>query len=346
MGQIGANVLGSHHLKRSHAFFACSQCFTRFSDSATCESHGGTPCIKSCANKACRRYLPRGAVQPSHCACITNGHQQWHELFALAFHRQADCTQLLSLTPLTSWSAVPQSSAVENRQDLLPTDPCTSDIGLLDNDFGFPDYPWNTDEAPGVPDVPVSTIEGDSQTQGAVSQISFVPQRDQYSSRIEQELQTLRLHVVRLEERLEKHQQERFDLAEMQSLRQRNAILEQRLARPSRELRTAEATLRMLWEAFHSTGDARVQPESTLHGLVSAVLTPADMQPVNHSQALSRTPIVNVQSRPAIAAGQMEVPPPADNVIDPSTLVRLGKQPDRDAYYADSGYSTTYRTSQ
>ena len=329
------------HLKRSHGIFACPKCFTKFHDASACDSHGGTRCVKACSKRACQRYRLYGTTPLTECECLMNAEQRWHEVFALVYQLRAIANALSDSAPFGSFTLTTLSSSMQGEPagNQNPQQQVLGNAQMDSVDAMFANIDWDVEENPMLLEHSMAVVGPDAALQPNVSTLDM-----------HEELQRLRLQVSCLQEQLqqqkEQQQQEPADRAVLQNLQQQVALLEQRQAEPSRELRTAEATLRMLWEAFQSTGDARAQPESTLYGRVSSVLTPAAIQPVIQSQTPSCIPVVNVQSRPVITAGQMEVPPPADNVMDPSTLVRLGKQPDRDAYYADSGYITTYRTSQ
>lgn len=81
---IITDVVTRRHLK-SHDFFVCSRCFTRFEDIASLEAHDQTPCGKSCSRKSCKRHTPQHVERPSTCACITTPEQQWQELFRLQY---------------------------------------------------------------------------------------------------------------------------------------------------------------------------------------------------------------------------------------------------------------------
>lgn len=58
---------------------------------------------------------------------------------------------------------------------------------------------------------------------------------------------------------------------ELQQMRSRLGLLEQRLRRPSQEQRKVEAVLRMVWKRLVTTGDAEAQPEADLWNLVASV---------------------------------------------------------------------------
>jgi hypothetical protein len=81
---VGTNAAISRHLK-SHNFFACSKCFTKFQDCTSCDAHDQNPCAKSCSRRSCKRHVPRGVERLSTCECITSSEQQWNELFRLQY---------------------------------------------------------------------------------------------------------------------------------------------------------------------------------------------------------------------------------------------------------------------
>ncbi|KAK4505478.1 hypothetical protein PRZ48_003441 [Zasmidium cellare] len=258
------------HLRR-HDFYACAKCYTKFEDGEAQDLHAHeNPCLKSCRSKRCTRFLPAGTVREAACECIVSPEQQWRQLFLLQYPNLSvpDLAQFQSQTIVQEVDPVSDGMALdglwsdfasgfglpppeqEGMNDATSDDTVFNSIEMLDfpggqvntsNGFAQPVNQNIDPQQFGLPLPGPSVVEAN----GASREPHDVPPPPQPNIQIDENFFT-----------------------EVQTLRERVVLLEQRLSQPSDREQDLEMVLGNVWQALVRTRSADAQPESPVWRLV------------------------------------------------------------------------------
>lgn len=260
------SILNSRHLQR-HDFYVCRKCYQKFEDLEAEEIHNHEdPCIKACRNRRCSRYLPSGSTRTAHCDCIRSPEEQWRQLFLVQYPDMPVPELTLSRTQNTIEEAEPTSN--ETDFDSLWN-------GIM-TEFQRPEpgaSRMNEHTSDGTVHDSIETIEASS-NEIDIDNILAQLDSDTIDLQFPEASATGANHITS-DETTHNPTQPTLDMridetlfSDVQTLRQRVQLLEQRLSQPTDREQDLEMVLGNVWQALVRAGSADAQPESPVWRLV------------------------------------------------------------------------------
>lgn len=216
----------------------------KFTSSDDLQSHSELHHIDTCARRACRREQVAGLVPVQQCRHLLTPQDQWQELYALQYptsNRAAVLPPDISSTHMSNAS-----------QDML---------NMSFDEFLVPMDELDVQSLPSSSAAPLNNT-GSSQSMAFTAASSFMDVGTP-SSRVPGSLSSSPLF------RRSGNTAQATLEGEVQRLRERVQILEQRLSQPSEREQDLEMVLTNVWQALLRSGSADAQTESGVWRLVS-----------------------------------------------------------------------------
>lgn len=254
------------HLRR-HDFYACPKCYTKFEGGEAQDLHAQeNPCRKSCRNKRCTRHLPLGVARQAGCECVLAPEQQWRQLFRLQYPD-------LPVPELALFSSRGTTQVL-----LAPNDDMTLDGFWDDLTVDFDLLPSNQNvinDATSDQTVRNSIERIDLSANANLSNSISAQTVNDHTDPLQTTLQPPGLIHTSTDETRNAPRQPSTSVqidetffTEVQTLRQRVQLLEQRLSQPSEREQDLEMVLGNVWQALVRSRSADAQPESPVWRLV------------------------------------------------------------------------------